>query len=145
METGLRIAAWARACGLARSRFQHLRGAAVEARMVRFGEIEVEGTRYSYDLIIDAGHVARRKKKGSKAFRADFGHTPLSLAERIPWGGSRLIVGTGLYGSLPIMPEVYEEAERRGVDLMELPSHEACSILRGLDAGDIYAVLHVTC
>ena len=65
------------------------------AKMIGFGEIEVEGKRYDYDLVIDAGEISKRKKKGSKAFRADFGHTPLSLQERIPWGGSRLIVGDG--------------------------------------------------
>jgi hypothetical protein len=117
----------------------------VQARMIRFGEIEIEGERYDYDLLIDAGEISKRKKKGSRAFRAEFGHTPLSLDERIPWGGSKLIVGTGMYGSLPIMPEVYEEAERRGVELADVPSEEACGLLAGLDRTEAYAVLHVTC
>jgi hypothetical protein len=28
--------------------------------------------------------------------------------EGLPWGGGRLIIGTGAYGSPPIMPEVVE-------------------------------------
>ena len=113
--------------------------------MIGFGEIEIEGKRYAYDLVIDAGEIGRRKKKGSKAFRKDYGHTPLSLEERVPWGGSRLIVGTGLYGSLPLTPEVEAEAERRGVELVAVPSEGACRLLEELEAGDVYAVLHVTC
>jgi hypothetical protein len=43
---------------------------------------------------------------------------PLSAAEEIPWGGSRVIIGTGAHGALPIMPEVVEEAARRHIDLV---------------------------
>lgn len=117
----------------------------MRAKMIRFGEIEMEGKRYEYDLVIEAGEIGRRKKKGSKAFREEYGHTPLSLEEHIPWGGSRLVVGTGLYGSLPIMPAVEAEAVRRGVELVAVPSEDACRLLEGLEAGDVYAILHVTC
>lgn len=34
-------------------------------------------------------------------------------AEGIPWGGGRLIVGTGAEGGLPIVPELYAEAAGR--------------------------------
>jgi hypothetical protein len=90
----------------------------VKARWIAFGEIEVEGKRYTHDVVIDAGRVSKRVKKASKPYRDQFGHTPLSVEEEIPWGGSRLIVGTGQSGSLPIMPGVWEEAERRGVEIV---------------------------
>jgi hypothetical protein len=41
--------------------------------------------------------VRKRKKGSSKQFREKFDHTPLSNGEEIPWGGKRLIVGTGAY------------------------------------------------
>ena len=56
-----------------------------------------------------------------------------------------MIVGTGVHGSLPVMPEVTEEAGRRGADLDAIPTEEACDLIAGLDARDVYAVLHVTC
>src|SRR5437016_8152315 len=61
----------------------------LKARLVKFGEIEVEGKRYTHDVVIDGGKVRKRKKKPSKQFREKFGHTPLSVGEKIPWGGKR--------------------------------------------------------
>ena len=40
----------------------------------------------------------RRSKKASKPFREAFGHTPLSVQEKIPWKCRRLVVGTGALG-----------------------------------------------
>ena len=65
-----------------------------------FGSVRIDGTVYEHDVVIDRGAVRRRKKKASKKFRDEFGHTPLSLAEKIPWKCHRLVVGTGAYGSL---------------------------------------------
>ena len=39
--------------------------------------------------------MRKRKKKPSKPYRDEFGHTPLSADEELPWGGGRLIIGTG--------------------------------------------------
>ena len=117
----------------------------VHTRWIVFGEIEIEGERYRHDVVIAAGNVAKRLKKPSKAFREQFGHTPLSAGERIPWEGKRLIVGTGEKGSLPIMPDVLAEAERRGIEIVAVPTPEALRLLRDVDAKDVHAILHVTC
>ncbi|MCL4367653.1 MAG: hypothetical protein M1337_00515 [Actinobacteria bacterium] len=110
-----------------------------------FGRVEIDSQLFDHDVVIDAGKVRTRRKKPSKQYRGEYGHTPLSAEERIPWGGKRLIVATGTYGSLPIMPAVYEEAERRGVEVVALPTEEACALIRELDAAEVFAVLHVTC
>jgi hypothetical protein len=34
----------------------------MKARLVKFGEIEVEGERYTHDVVIDGGKVRKRKK-----------------------------------------------------------------------------------
>ncbi len=117
----------------------------MKARLVAFGEIEISGERYDHDVVIEAGKVSKRSKKASKAFRDQYGHTPLSVDEPIPWGGKRLIVGTGMYGSLPIMPAVREEASRRGIEILALPTKDACRLIRSLEKKEIYAVLHATC
>lgn len=117
----------------------------MQARLVSFGVIEVDGRRYEHDVIVDAGRVRKRRKGPSKALRGRYGHTPLSAAEDIPWGGSRLIVGTGADGQLPITTDVVDEARRRGVELVTIPTEDACELLRDLKPGDVFAILHTTC
>jgi hypothetical protein len=117
----------------------------MQVRLLRFGSIEVEGRQWHNDIVIEGGRVRKRKKKPSKQYRDEFGHTPLSADEGLPWGGGRLIIGTGAYGSLPIMPEVVKEAGRRGVDVTAVPTEDACRLIASLDQDEVYAVLHVTC
>ena len=117
----------------------------MQLRLRGFGSIEVDGLEYGHDIVIDGGEVRKRKKKPSKPYREEFGHTPVSMAEELPWGGSRLIIGTGVYGSLPIMPEVTNEAGRRHVDLTAIPTEDACHLIADLDKREVHAVLHVTC
>jgi hypothetical protein len=117
----------------------------VKARLLGFGEIEVEGKRYLHDVVIDGGKVRKRRKGPSKPFRERFGHTPLSAGEEIPWGGKRLIIGTGAHGALPIMDEVLAEARRRGIEVTAAPTSEACQLLGEVKKGQAYAILHCTC
>jgi hypothetical protein len=117
----------------------------VKARLVSFGHIEVEGEKYAHDLVIAGGRVGKRHKGPSKGAKGPHGHTPLTAAEEIPWGGERLIVGTGTSGRLPIAEDVYAEAARRGIEIVALPTDEACALLADMNAGDVFAILHVTC
>jgi len=109
-----------------------------------FGSVRIDGVTYDHDVILDRGQVCKRKKKVSKKFREGLGHTPLSAEEEIPWQCRRLVIGTGAYGSLPVMEEVKEEAERRKVKLVVLPTKEAIRVLAE-DAEETNAILHVTC
>lgn len=109
-----------------------------------FGRIEIDGATYERDVVIDRGKIRKRKKKLSKKFRQQFGHTPVSVEEEIPWKCQRLVVGTGRYGSLPVMEEVKLEARRRKVDLLILPTEEAIETLAN-QPKRTNAILHVTC
>ena len=117
----------------------------MNAIWVRFGEIEIDGRHYDHDLVIDRGRVVKRSKKPSKPYRSRFGPTPLSADESIPWGGERLIVGTGASGSLPIMPEVWREAERRHVEIVAVPTEQALALVSDAAGDDVRAIIHVTC
>jgi len=109
-----------------------------------FGSIRIDGEIYERDVVIDRGEVRPRKKKPSKQFRDEYGHTPLSLEEKIPWRCSRLVIGTGAHGALPVMPAVLEEARSRGVEVVAMRTDEAIELLR--EAGrKTNAVLHITC
>ena len=109
-----------------------------------FGSITIDGRTYDRDVVIDRGQVLRRRKKASKTWREKFGHTPLSAKEAIPWSCKRLVIGTGADGALPVMDAVTEEAQRRGVKLVVLPTKQAIQLLeQGKQATN--AVLHITC
>ena len=109
-----------------------------------FGSIQIDGVTRDYDVVIDRGEIRKRKKKPSKQFRHEFGHTPLSIEEDIPWKCRRLVVGTGAYGGLPVMKEVKREAKRRKVELLVVPTPQAIHALKQ-DAEETNAILHVTC
>jgi len=108
-----------------------------------FGSIRIDGVTYTHDVVIDRGHVRKRKKKPSKKFRDAFGHTPLSMEEDIPWKCPRLVIGTGT-GRLPVMDEVKHEAGRRHIELVILTTAEAIRELNK-HPDEVNAILHVTC
>jgi hypothetical protein len=103
----------------------------MKARLIKFGEIEVEGNRYTHDVVIEGGKVRKRKKGPSKQFREQFGHTPLSVEEEIPWAS----------GSLS------ETGARNGEESRSLraPTLEVCELLEAVKKGQAYAILHCTC
>ena len=109
-----------------------------------FGSIRIDRVTYEHDVVIDHGNIRKRKKKPSKQFRDDFGHTPLSLKEAIPWNCRRLVVGTGAYGRLPVMEDVKREARRRKIDLVIRSTPQAIETL-GKNQKDTNAILHITC
>ena len=109
-----------------------------------FGSIRIDGVTYECDVVIDRGEIRKRKKKPSKQYRDAFGHTPLSNEETIPWKCRRLVIGTGAHGALPVMNEVKDEAKKRKVELLILPTAQAIEIL-GEDPAGTNAILHITC
>ena len=111
---------------------------------LHFGSIAIHGVTYEHDVVIDRGKIRKRKKKPSKKFRREFGHTPVSVEEEIPWKCGRLVIGTGNYGSLPVMDKVKLEARRRKIELVILPTDEAIETL-AKKSQDTNAILHVTC
>lgn len=109
-----------------------------------FGWVRIDGRTYDHDVVLDKGIIRKRRKKASRPLRSAYGHTPLSVSEKIPWDCRRLVIGTGAQGALPLVPELRREADRRGVELVTLPTRDAIALLEE-DSGDTNAVLHVTC
>src|SRR5262245_296293 len=102
-------------------------------KLLSFGKLEIDGQAFDHDVVLDGRHVRKRKKGPSKPYRDRYGHTPLSIDEAIPWSVKRLVIGTGASGELPVMDEVYEEARRRGVEIVARPTPEACRLLSESD------------
>jgi len=109
-----------------------------------FGSLRINGATYHRDVVFDRGKIRERNKKPSKRFRDAYGHTPLSIEEKIPWKCRRLVIGTGVNGALPVMKEVKREAERRNVELLRLRTPAAIEALNR-QFRDTNAILHVTC
>jgi hypothetical protein len=116
----------------------------VQFKHFEFGLIDIDGVTYEHDVVVDRGEIHRRKKKASRKFRETFGHTPLSAEEDIPWKCTRLVIGTGAYGRLPVMDNVKREAKDRGVKLVVVPTAEAIRVLQK-HSKTTNAILHVTC
>jgi len=55
----------------------------------QFGSIKIDGVSFKHDVVIDRGKIRQRRKKPSKKFREEFGHTPVSVE-----GGDTLEVPT---------------------------------------------------
>jgi hypothetical protein len=108
-----------------------------------FGSIQIGGVVYEHDIVIDRGQVLKRKKKQSKKYRGEFGHTPLSAEEDMPWKCHKLVIGTGMYGSMPVMKKVKQKAKLRKIKLLVLPTKEAIKELE--QDPEANAILHLTC
>lgn len=117
----------------------------MEVEYPGFGTIVIDGVRHDRDMVVDCGTSRPRNKAPSRARRGEFGHTPLTAAEDLPWSGTKLVIGTGYSGSLPIAEDVRSEARERGVEVVAVPTKEACELLRSMPAAEVAAVLHVTC
>ncbi len=107
-----------------------------------FGKLKIDSEIYVKDIVIDRGEIKKRKKNKSKSYREHFGHTPLSVNENMPWSCKKLVVGRGMYKSLPVMKEVLSEAKRRGVALIMVSTEEA---LQYINKRDTKFILHLTC
>jgi hypothetical protein len=108
----------------------------------RLGSLKVNGSRYKQDLILDRGTLRKRKKKPSRQFRQEFGHTPLSVEEDIPWDCKRLVIGTGKNGKLPVMDSVLTTARNRDVEVVVCPTPDAVELLKENPA-ETNAILHL--
>jgi hypothetical protein len=59
----------------------------MKLHMSSFGEIEVDGERFAYDLVIERGKLRKREKKPSKAFREGYGPIPFGTLIALSWAG----------------------------------------------------------
>lgn len=112
---------------------------------LEFGKITVNGIDYEDDILIDHGKVKNRKKKESKALREQYGHTPLTELENIPWDCDTLVIGIGMSGRLPVTDSLKKEAEKRKVVLILLQTPEAVTYFQEHYGKRTNAVFHITC
>lgn len=114
----------------------------MKVKELSFGTIKIDGKDYFKDIVIHKGKIGKRKKKESKKFRSQFGHTPLSILENIPWDCKKLIIGTGHSSALPVMKEVKKKAKKKGVELVLMTTPDA---IQYINKKDTNLILHLAC
>jgi hypothetical protein len=117
----------------------------MEARLVKFGQIEVEGKRYTYDVVIDGGKCGNGRKdlpsnsvksSATRRFRPGKkfpGEASGSLSGPCPRGAS----GNGRSSS---KGETARYRSHCGTH-----TSEVCQLLEEVKKGQAYAILHCTC
>lgn len=106
-----------------------------------FGEIVVTGEKYSSDVIIFPGRV--EKWRSAKSHELGLGDITLALSE----SPEVLILGTGAYDRMTVLPEVPREVLARNIKLVVSPTGEACNMYNfyAQEAARVIAILHLTC
>lgn len=109
-----------------------------------FGRIVVDGKTYRADLLIlsDGVHADWWRNEGHELAAVD-----LWEVERLDEKPVMLVVGTGAYGLMVVLPETREWLNVQGIELREARTEEACTSFNSLfDRGErVAAALHLTC
>ena len=106
-----------------------------------FGQISIDGKKYSSDVIIFPDRVQGnwQRNKSHELSLED-------INEAVTENPEVLIVGTGASGLMKVLPEVQKELEARDIKLIMEPTNEACDIYNQLSRFQrVVAVLHLTC
>lgn len=111
-----------------------------------FGWIEIGGKRYEHDVIIHPdGRIEKRRKKVSRPFRHEYGHTPLSEEECTVFRSDHpevIYIGTGQNGALPLTPGARQLLGE--FTAVIAPTPEVVARIAG-EKRPYAAILHVTC
>ncbi len=106
-----------------------------------FGRIVVDGKAYTSDVIIFPDRVKDNwwRKEGHALHIEDI---ETVVKEKL----EVLIVGTGKYGLLTVLPETKEYIESKGIELIVEPTDKACEIYNEISKDKkAVAALHLTC
>lgn len=119
-----------------------------------FGWVRVFGETYNYDVVVYGSRVMRRRKDLSRAYRGEYGHTPLSDVElnyyiREYGVPEVVIIATGVYGELPITPkarELLNNLASKGVKIIiGKTSDSIVEDVEKLSSRRLLAIIHTTC
>jgi len=106
-----------------------------------FGEMIVDGKRYTSDLIIFPGRIKSNwwRREGHKLHIDD-------LREVINEKPEILVVGTGYSGIMKVPRETIEYVEKEGIKIIVKPTPEAYKIFNDLSKKhNVVGAFHLTC
>ncbi|MEW6182087.1 MAG: Mth938-like domain-containing protein [Bacillota bacterium] len=105
-----------------------------------FGEIVIGGKRYTEDVVIFPERVMSWwRQKGHVVETADLSEVARAKPEVV-------ILGTGAYGAVRVLPEVEKYFKSQNMRLIVLQTGEACARYNELyEQNFVVAALHLTC
>lgn len=105
-----------------------------------FGEVVVDGKTYYSDMIVWWDGKVEYRGKSHRLDMSEF----LNLLRRKP---EAIVVGRGQSGTVKILPEVFQTADDKGIDIFHDNSPKAVKIFNGLvaDKKRAVALIHTTC
>jgi hypothetical protein len=107
----------------------------------RFGEIIIQGKKYTSDVIIFPSRVHSQwwRKEGHELQPEDL---KMVVAER----PEAVVIGTGSHGAMQISPETRRYLEKQGIELIAQVTAQACRTYNQLrESRKVVAALHLTC
>jgi hypothetical protein len=108
-----------------------------------FGNIEVDGTPYTKDVIIVRGEVV------SPWWREAGGHVfaPTDLKTVIDAVPETVVLGTGLFGMVKVKEDTFAAFAECGTRVLAEKTRQATEVFNRLSANgvDVAAALHLTC
>jgi hypothetical protein len=107
----------------------------------QFGSITISGKTYTHDLIICPDRIRTDwwRREGHSLY-------PEDLDSVIGFHPGVLIIGCGRDGRLKVPDQTRDWIERRGIELIDLPTREACDRYNELASqSKVVAGLHLTC
>jgi len=106
-----------------------------------FGEIVIDGVKYTSDVIILPGGVIPnwRRKEGHSLIEAD-------LAKVFDSGVTTLVVGAGYSGMMRVADKTRKIVSAKGIELIVMKTKDACDELNRLsETGNVAGAFHLTC
>jgi hypothetical protein len=106
-----------------------------------FGSIVIDGRPYRQDLLLWPGHIKSDwwRREAHLLQAAD-------VAEALAADPQVLVVGTGQPGRMQVDPDLAAYLQDRGIDLVAVPTREACQLINQLASKRrLAAALHLTC
>ncbi len=106
-----------------------------------FGRITINGEKHTSDVIIFPDSV-----KDNWLMKRSHQLSLEDIAGVLAQNPEVLIVGTGAYGLVKVLPEVERATEAQGIKLVAEPTKEACQTYNQLCRSQkVVAALHLTC
>jgi hypothetical protein len=122
-----------------------------EIQSYRFGQIVIDGTTHTKDVIILPDRVIGNwwRQEGHALYPGDLADIVDPSAPAGAPSGIRpqvLIVGQGAYGRMRVTPETRQVLQTAGIELIAQPTEEACQTYNHLrEQRTVAAALHLTC